>query len=83
MTAQNAIPEQTGKSSDDRATTFQAVQGAPEHYSGEALLITAYAALWLIVFAFVVLAWRKQNRINARLDALEREIDKADAKSRP
>ena len=36
-TAQNATPEQTGKSSDDRATTFQAVQGAPEHYSGEVL----------------------------------------------
>ncbi|HEY4015895.1 MAG TPA: CcmD family protein [Polyangiaceae bacterium] len=82
MSTQAAVSEPTTKPSDDRATTFQAVQGAPEHYSGEVLLVTAYALLWLIVFVFVVLAWRRQNRINARLDALEREIDKADAKGR-
>jgi CcmD family protein len=82
MSTQTSTPEPSAHPTDDRATTFQAVQGAPEHYSGEVLLVTAYAVLWLIVFAFVVLAWRRQNRINARLDALEREIDKADAKSR-
>ena len=82
MSTQSAMSEPSARPNDDRATSFQAVQGAPEHYSGELLLVTAYAALWVIVFAFVVLAWRRQNRINARLDALEHEIDKADAKSR-
>jgi hypothetical protein len=82
MSTQGAMSEPSARPGGDRATSFQAVQGAPEQYSGGALLVTAYAVLWVIVFAFVGLAWRRQNRINARLDALEREIDKADAKSR-
>ena len=67
----------------DRATTFQAVQGnGTEQYSGGVLLVTAYAVLWVIVLSWVVLVWRKQNVLDARLDGLEREIDKADAGSR-
>jgi hypothetical protein len=62
---------------DDRATTFQAVKGEPEHYSGEGLLVTAYAALWVIVLVWVALAWRKQAALASRLDDLERVIDEA------
>src|ERR1019366_1447132 len=64
---------------DDRSTTFQAVEGnAKEQYSGGALLVTAYAALWVVLFAWVALVWRKQGAISARLADLERVIDKAD-----
>ena len=73
----------SSKSPDDRATTFQAVQGEPEHYSGETLLVSAYAALWVIVLAWVALAWRKQAALSIRLDDLERVLDDAARKQRP
>jgi len=64
---------------DDRSTTFQAVEGnAKEQYSGGALLVTAYAALWVVLFVWVATVWRKQGAISARLADLERVIDKAD-----
>jgi CcmD family protein len=64
----------------DRATTFQAVQGpGQEHYSGEVLLVSAYAIVWVIVLFWVALVWRKQSALNSRLDDLERVLDKAAA----
>jgi CcmD family protein len=66
---------------EDRSTTFQAVQGEPEHYSGETLLVSAYAVLWMILLLWVAFVWRKQSTLDARLDDLEREIDKASAAS--
>ncbi len=81
MNARESFEEPAARPSDDRATTFQAVQGEPEHYSGEVLLVTAYSVLWLILLSWVGLTWRKQNLIDARVDALEREIAKADAAS--
>jgi len=62
----------------DRATTFQAVEGPQaEHYSGEVLLVSAYAVLFVILIAWVALIWRKAGGMDDRLSALEREIDKA------
>jgi hypothetical protein len=72
----------TPTTAEDRATTFQAVQGGTEHYSGEILLVSAYAILWTIVLAWVVFMWRKQRDLTTRLDALERVLDKADADQR-
>jgi hypothetical protein len=64
----------------DRATTFQAVQGnSSEQYSGAALLVSAYAILWVILFAWIALVWRKQSAIGARLADLERILDEAAA----
>jgi hypothetical protein len=76
--SENAAATATGSapsSPDDRATSFQAVQGEPEHYSGEMLLVSAYAVLWVIVLAWVALVWRKQAALTLRLDDLERVID--------
>jgi hypothetical protein len=70
-------------SPDDRATSFQAVKGEPEHYSGETLLVSAYAVLWVIVLAWVALVWRKQAALALRLDDLERVIGDAAKKRRP
>lgn len=64
-------------SPDDRATTFQAVKGEPEHYNGETLLVTAYAALWVIILVWVALVWRKQAGLGTRLDELERVLGEA------
>jgi hypothetical protein len=72
----------TPQTPDDRATTFQAVQGGAEHYSGEVLLVSAYAILWTIVLMWVVFMWRKQRDLTSRLDALEQVLDRADAEQR-
>jgi hypothetical protein len=64
---------------DDRSATFQAVQGNPtEQYSGGALLVAAYAVLWVIIFAWIGVVWRRQRGIDTRLAELERVIDAAD-----
>jgi CcmD family protein len=64
-------------SPDDRATTFQAVKGEPEHYNGETLLVTAYAAIWVILLVWVALVWRKQAGLGTRLEELERVLGEA------
>ncbi len=67
---------------DDRSTTFTAVEGnAKEQYSGGTLLVTAYAALWVVLFAWVAIVWRKQGALNLRLADLERVLDKAAAEA--
>ena len=69
------------QSPDSRSTSFQPVTGEAEHYSGETLLVSAYALIWVILLSWVGLVWRKQSALDARLDDLEREIEKADARS--
>jgi CcmD family protein len=63
---------------DDRATSFQAVPAnQAEQYSGGTLLVAAYAALWIVLFAWVAVVWRKQAALHERLADLEKVIDKA------
>ena len=63
---------------DDRATQFQAVQGG-ETYSGMNLMVGAYAAIWVILMAWIFLLWKKQQSLTMRLDGLEAAIDRAAA----
>lgn len=63
-----------------RATSFQAVEGG-ETRSGEVLLVEAYAVLWVILFAWLALMWRKQVRLNERITLLDRSLDRAVAAS--
>jgi hypothetical protein len=65
---------------DDRATTFQPVEGGTETRSGTTLLVEAYVILWVILMGWLVMLWRKQAGLTTRLDDLERAIDKAAAK---
>lgn len=67
-----------GTVADDRATEFVAVDGA-EHYSGSKLLVGAYAAIWVILMAWIFLLWRKQSSLSDRLEGLERTLDRAAA----
>jgi CcmD family protein len=59
-----------------RTTEFRSVEGGAETMSGETLLVEAYAALWVILFAFVVASWRRQTRIDARVTELERAVSR-------
>jgi hypothetical protein len=79
---QGAQPtDATPQTPDSRSTTFQAVEAGSEHYSGEALLVSAYAILWSILLLWVGLMWRKQGALDTRLRDLELEIDKAAGQS--
>jgi len=63
-----------------RTTEFRAVEGGAETTSGGTLLVEAYAALWIILFGFVVVSWRRQSRIDARVAELERSLSRGQAK---
>lgn len=58
----------------DRSTEFIATTGGAETTSAESLLITAYILMWLLVFGFVWASWRRQNRLDSRLDDLEKAL---------
>jgi CcmD family protein len=66
---------------DDRATSFQPVEGGGEHHSGEALLVAAYSIIWTLLMVWLVMLWRKQVRLNERLDGLEGAIVAAGARA--
>jgi CcmD family protein len=72
----------TAQSTDDRSTSFRPVEGGNELQSGEKLLVEAYAAIWIILFAMVLLSWRRQKSLDDRMGALSAAIDKARRKER-
>ena len=63
-----------------RSTEFRAVEGGTEMVSGGTLLVEAYAALWLILLGFLFVSWRRQGRIDARVDELEKAVARGGAK---
>ena len=69
-------------SADDRATTFQAVKGnEAQHYSGEVLLVSAYALVWAILLGWVAFVWKRQRGLDERLADLERVISSSGSSS--
>jgi CcmD family protein len=62
---------------DDRATEFTALDPGAERYSGSTLLVSAYAAIWVILMVWIFMLWRKQSSLTQRLDDLEGAIDRA------
>jgi CcmD family protein len=77
--APTATPAATAPSAEDRSTTFRPVEGGTEMQSGEKLLVEAYAAIWIILFAFVLLSWRRQRKIDERVTSLEAAVEAARA----
>jgi CcmD family protein len=75
--AASAASTPTGTTAEDRSTAFRAVTGDHEMQSGEKLLVEAYAAIWVILFALVLFSWRRQSRIDGRMGSLEAAIEKA------
>lgn len=72
---------QDPKTPDERSTTFQPVEGGGENRSGGALMVEAYVVLWVLLLGWLLMVWRKQAAINARLGDLEQAIDRAAAKA--
>lgn len=73
-------PNDPPKTADDRATTFQAVEPGKEQYDGNTLMVTAYVLVWALVLGYVVVLWRKQAALGARLEGLESAIVRAEKK---
>lgn len=66
---------------DDRSTAFRAVEGGNQMQSGEKLLVEAYAAIWVLLFALILLAWRRQKKTDERITTLEEAVAKARAEA--
>lgn len=75
-----AFELQQPSGADDRATEFKSVGETGEHYNGYTLMVEAYAAIWLILMVWLVMLWRKQASLTARLVGLEAAIDRAEKK---
>jgi CcmD family protein len=64
---------------EERATSFQAVQGAvKEDVPGGPLLVGAYAVVWVFVLLFVVRVVRQQQQSQRDLTRLEALLAKAE-----
>ena len=73
--AQDAADTRT----DDRAQSFQAVQGAvKEDVPGGPLLVGAYGLIWLAVFAYLVRLVRMQARTEAEVARLAQALAEGD-----
>lgn len=70
-----------GTTADDRGATFRAVEGGNQMQSGEKLLVEAYAFIWIVILVFVASMFRRQRRLDRRIETLEMALQKARAKS--
>ncbi|MEZ4223733.1 MAG: CcmD family protein [Polyangiaceae bacterium] len=65
----------------ERATEFVPVQGGRDSTSAEALLVVAYCILWVVVFWFVMSTWKRQGKLEARLEELQSKLARNEAPS--
>ncbi|NUQ74909.1 MAG: CcmD family protein [Polyangiaceae bacterium] len=69
-------------SSEQRSTSFRSVQGGDAMQSGEKLLVEAYVVIWVLVFAMLLLSWRRQKKMDERIAGLEQAVTAARAAAR-
>ena len=58
----------------NRSTEFVPVKDTGETTSAAGLLITAYVLMWVLLLGFVLLNWRRQARVEARISELEKAL---------
>lgn len=75
--AKTETPQPSASAEPQKVETYQTTPNPPEAYSGEALVVAAYALVWIAVFVFVAVAWRRTRGLEGRLDRLEGALDKA------
>jgi hypothetical protein len=66
-----------GRTPEERSTEFVPVGATPETTSAETLLVAAYVLMWAALLVFVFLTWRKQNRIETRIQELDATLRRA------
>lgn len=79
--AASVKPADTSQSRDTTGFTAAPEPGADEKFSGSTLLVEAYAAIWLVMMAWLLLIWRKSASLTARLDGLESALDRAEKRA--
>ncbi len=58
-----------------RETAFQRMAAPPlEGVPGGMLLVAAYATTWVLLALFLVLSWRRQQRLAAQIAEMERRL---------
>jgi hypothetical protein len=67
----------TSAETGDRATAFRAVTGNSETVNGGALLVAAYAFVWIVVMIVIARIFTRQTSVAGKLDALDAEVKKA------
>lgn len=67
-------PQDSRSAPESRSTEFVAVEGGPETTSANTLMVVAYAAMWALVFGFLLLSFRRQRQIEQRLGELDRAL---------
>jgi hypothetical protein len=78
---QSAQPTSTAQRPEDRSQEFVAVQGGPkESASAGTLLVAAYLVMWALLLGFLFMGWRRGQALSSRLDAVEKALEKHDAK---
>jgi hypothetical protein len=80
LAAQQPNPAGTAAPS-ERSTEFVAAQGGEETSSAEALLVAAYLVMWAILFGFLLVGWRRQQRVDQRVAELEKALTKVENKT--
>lgn len=57
-------------------TEFRPYEGGEEQRDGALLMVEAYAAIWIVLMAVVLLGHLKQRALDARIARLERAMDR-------
>jgi hypothetical protein len=76
MMSNDVNPSGEDRTPESRSTEFVPTTGGPETTSAEHLLVAAYLLMWAALIGFVWLTWRKQRRIEAKIDALDASFRK-------
>ncbi len=64
----------TTSAPEERKEEFRPDAGGTESASAGTLLVVAYLVMWALLLGFVLLSWRRQNKVDARLSELERGL---------
>jgi CcmD family protein len=60
---------------------FVPVSGGGETTSATTLLVAAYLIMWALLILFIYFSWRRQQRIESRVDHLETALAKVDSET--
>ena len=77
LAVEPALAQETGAqdAADDRAQSFQAVEGGvKEDIAGGPLMLAAYAVVWLVVFGYVFRLVRLHRGLEDNLNRVERAV---------
>lgn len=75
-----AVAQEAESAAESRAAAFKSVQGpVEESVPGGALMVAAYAVIWLLLFGYLVRLAQLQSRNAKELSRIEGMVRRADA----